>query len=203
MSPAGPIKKKKTQILEAAAHLFATQGYSATSVEAIARLAKVAKPTVYSHFEGKRDVLEALLQTRTEELVSYFSQLEIDGESPEKVVTAIIELMADVFAREETIGIYRMLAVEGARDPELAKAYLAKAENSVQTWIESYLAKQAKAGQLKIDDPAWATYLLLETIKGKLMLKPMFGLAKPPTKREIKAHVRQCISHFLEIWEIR
>ncbi len=203
MSPAGPIKKKRTQILDAAAHLFATQGYSGTSVEEIARLAKVAKPTVYSHFEGKRDVLEALLQARTEEMTTYFSQLEIKGESAEKVVTAIIEVMADVLSREETIGIYRMLAVEGARDPELAKAYLAKAENSVEVWIESYLAKQAKAGQLRIEDPAWATYTLLQMTKGKLMFKPLFGLAKPPSKREVNKHVRQCVAFFLDIWKVR
>lgn len=51
----------RTRIAEAAAELFASQGYSQTSIEQIAARARVARPTVYSAFSGKSALLKEAL----------------------------------------------------------------------------------------------------------------------------------------------
>jgi TetR/AcrR family fatty acid metabolism transcriptional regulator len=50
-------EKTKERIIEAAAKLFAEQGYVAATVSQIARLAKVSDATVYEHFGGKEGIL--------------------------------------------------------------------------------------------------------------------------------------------------
>ncbi len=50
----------RRRILNAAAALFAKRGFTATSVAAIARRARVVKQTFYQHFDGKMDVLVML-----------------------------------------------------------------------------------------------------------------------------------------------
>ena len=50
----------RTQILSAAADLFAEQGYEQTSIDEIAKKADIAKGTFYYHFESKEDVVIAL-----------------------------------------------------------------------------------------------------------------------------------------------
>ena len=51
----------RTRIVAAAAELFATQGYSQTSIEQIAARAGVARPTVYTAFTGKPALLKQAL----------------------------------------------------------------------------------------------------------------------------------------------
>jgi len=50
-----------TRIVRAAAHLFATEGYDATSVRHIVEAASVTKPTLYYYFESKEGLARALL----------------------------------------------------------------------------------------------------------------------------------------------
>ena len=48
----------RTRIVQAAAELFAAQGYTQTSIEQIAARAGVARPTVYTAFTGKTALLK-------------------------------------------------------------------------------------------------------------------------------------------------
>ena len=48
------------RMLEVARRLFAERDYAETTIEAIARAADVAVPTVYAAFQSKRGVLSAL-----------------------------------------------------------------------------------------------------------------------------------------------
>ena len=53
---------RRAEILEVAKCLFQTQGYAATSVDAIVRSAGIAKGTFYYYFKSKEDVLDELAQ---------------------------------------------------------------------------------------------------------------------------------------------
>jgi AcrR family transcriptional regulator len=55
-------QETRRRIVEAAARLFTRNGYSATSVSAIAAEAGVADPTVYAALETKRHILRAVVQ---------------------------------------------------------------------------------------------------------------------------------------------
>jgi AcrR family transcriptional regulator len=66
-------EKIKESIKRAAQDLFRKFGYHKTSVNEIAKRAKIAKATIYKYFESKEDVLHALLmdyiKTSVDELV--------------------------------------------------------------------------------------------------------------------------------------
>ena len=53
--------KVKACILDSARELFRRYGYNKTNVNEIARDAKVAKATIYKHFESKEMILHAIL----------------------------------------------------------------------------------------------------------------------------------------------
>src|SRR5215469_8415098 len=55
------VDKIKESIKKAAQELFRKFGYHKTSVNEIARKAKIAKATIYKYFESKEDVLHSLL----------------------------------------------------------------------------------------------------------------------------------------------
>ena len=60
-------KSTKKKILDAALDLFSTQGFEATSVLQIADAVGIRKASVYSHFESKQDILNALMQNISEQ----------------------------------------------------------------------------------------------------------------------------------------
>lgn len=51
--PSKVAAKKRLAILKAAVALFSRHGFKRTSIDLIAEAAKVAKPTIYAHFEDK------------------------------------------------------------------------------------------------------------------------------------------------------
>lgn len=53
---------RRTQILDAAQNLFLRNGLRGTTMEAIARDARIAKPTLYAHFPDKDAVFLAILE---------------------------------------------------------------------------------------------------------------------------------------------
>ncbi|GAB2759566.1 TetR/AcrR family transcriptional regulator [Sinomonas soli] len=61
--------ERRRAILDAAAGLFAAQGYAGASLEDLGAAAGVSGPAIYRHFPGKQAVLGALLVGVSEELL--------------------------------------------------------------------------------------------------------------------------------------
>lgn len=61
---AGSPQEKQELILNAAQHVFATEGFHAARVDSIARQAGVAKGTIYLYFRSKDEILVALMENR-------------------------------------------------------------------------------------------------------------------------------------------
>src|SRR5260370_13176553 len=59
----------RNAILDAAEAVFAERGFHGARIQDIAARARIAVGTVYNHFAQKDDVLSALLEERTEELL--------------------------------------------------------------------------------------------------------------------------------------
>ena len=57
-------------LVDAARELFARDGYDATSLDAVAARAGVTKGAVYHHFEGKRQLFEAVFTREVERMAT-------------------------------------------------------------------------------------------------------------------------------------
>ncbi|MBP3295945.1 MAG: TetR/AcrR family transcriptional regulator, partial [Lachnospiraceae bacterium] len=56
----------KEKILDAALTLFAENGYDGTSVEQIVNVVGIKAPSLYKHYKGKEDILNALIDSADE-----------------------------------------------------------------------------------------------------------------------------------------
>lgn len=63
-----------TALVDAARELFARDGYDATSLDAVAARAGVTKGAVYHHFEGKRQLFEAVFTREVERIARPLAQ---------------------------------------------------------------------------------------------------------------------------------
>lgn len=74
--------KKRARILTAATRLFMERGYKKTSIDEVARAAKVAKGTVYLYYSSKADLLVHAIALEKTVLTARFQPL-LDGTVPE------------------------------------------------------------------------------------------------------------------------
>ena len=60
----------RSELMDRALELFAAFGYDGVGVQNICEAAAVTKPNLYHYFLSKRGLLEALMQSRIDELLS-------------------------------------------------------------------------------------------------------------------------------------
>ena len=65
----------KQEIPDAALELFSVQGYEATSISQLAEAVGIRKASLYSHFENKQAILDALIQTTTGSIPFFQKQI--------------------------------------------------------------------------------------------------------------------------------
>jgi AcrR family transcriptional regulator len=112
----------RNAILDAAEAVFAERGFHGARIQDIAARARIAVGTVYNHFAQKDDVLSALLEERTEELLE---QLRARGDDPKdfrgQLEARVARLLAYVdqhrafFAIANEHGLFAGTAAPGAR----------------------------------------------------------------------------------------
>jgi AcrR family transcriptional regulator len=60
-------EERKRVIVEAAIQLFSERGFQGTTTRELAAAAGVTEPVLYQHFETKRDLYSALIETKSME----------------------------------------------------------------------------------------------------------------------------------------
>jgi AcrR family transcriptional regulator len=99
----------RAALLEAATELFSTRGFAATSIDEIARRARVTKGALYYHFRTKNDVFAAVYSNMAIELSDSVRRASAGADA-----VARIRAAADgFFASAEDERIRRVMFVEG------------------------------------------------------------------------------------------
>jgi len=91
------MKSKKKIILETATNLFAEQGFEKTSVAAICELAGVSKGLVYHHFTSKNEILIAIYEQSTQDMMN-LSSINSAKEADKKlieIINAVFQQLGD------------------------------------------------------------------------------------------------------------
>lgn len=119
----------KQEIIEAALDLFSAQGFEATSVSQIADAVGIRKASLYSHFENKQAILDALVQEVLKQYGehSLFARADWEkdaGDLPQTSEAAIKMIQGQIryILHDRSISRARkMLVIEQFRNQEMAK----------------------------------------------------------------------------------
>src|SRR6478609_1550589 len=85
-----PRDQRRAQLLDAANHVFTSNGYHAAAMDDIAESAGVSKPVLYQHFPSKLDLYLALLDTSCERLIEVVEEaLDSTEENADRVVATM------------------------------------------------------------------------------------------------------------------
>ena len=124
----GRSARKHRAILSAAWSVFLAKGYEAATMDEIAALAKVSKPTVYKHFTDKRRLFIAVVEGQ-------MSDSERVTRNMVDALATTTDLERDLrrFARQhvadvtdpDIVRLRRIVIAQADRFPELAQAWYA------------------------------------------------------------------------------
>jgi AcrR family transcriptional regulator len=155
---------RRGQIVEAAARLWLRDGFDATSVEAIARAAGLAKGTVYLYFPSKEALLDEAV--RRYSLVPAVEELtrELAGVP---VAEALPRIARGLFARlREHAPLLALVLRELPQRPDTARAFFERVVLPTNRRFAAYLEAGVAAGALRPLD----TFVAARALVGMLMI---------------------------------
>src|SRR5690606_4110739 len=150
---------KRQAILDAAAELFAEDGYERVSIDAIAAKAGVSKPTGYSHFGNKEQLFRESLAESARQIneQSYAAAVSLDvGKDWERSLRDVAVQLVECQRSTCAASLQRQLYAEINRDPEVFGIVRSRGADPIIEALAGRLAMVANAGHLRIDDPVRA-----------------------------------------------
>ena len=124
--------EKRARLKAAGLALFGEKGYENTSIDEIARRAKLAVGSFYQHFRSKRQLLLALM----DELLGKLSQLDFRPRTVTDVQALVYELLSRAFSHDlRYLGAYRAWQEAVLSDPDLARK-----QGEIHAWTTGRVA---------------------------------------------------------------
>jgi TetR/AcrR family transcriptional repressor of mexJK operon len=170
-------------------------------MDAVARAAGVSKATLYAHFTGKDALFAEIVAARLAEV-----QAEVDATGGhDRAPMEALRMMGRRWMRfmlaPHTLAIYRIVVGEGARFPDLARAFHAAGPDQGRAWLARWITEEVRLGRLRPDtDPRLAAGQMISLLRGDLYLRSVLGLAGEPSEAEMDAVVSSAAEVFLRAY---
>ncbi|MFC5734695.1 TetR/AcrR family transcriptional regulator [Cytobacillus gottheilii] len=147
---------RKTQILSAAAKVFARRGMVAAKVSDIAKEAKLSYGLVYHYFESKEQIFATLVKTATESSLEVVNEAKLYKGTPIQKLKWMTETILNNISSGDGIYLYLIMIQASTSDsvPDEVKEYLmgGNANSPVSATIPIIIEGQNK-GEIIKEDP--------------------------------------------------
>jgi AcrR family transcriptional regulator len=191
-----PDAETRQIVYDAARHEFAGNGYAATSMEAVARLAGVSTKTLYRLVPNKAALFEGMMSDRMDRFLSAFN-LHVDHTDIDEALNAALLACADLVLDEEVVGLQRMILQETGKFSDLAGAFYKNGIKRTAATLADWLRAQQARGAIVLDDADEAAGMLIGMLSSAPQRAAIFGGAPMPTRPQIEQRVRTCVRLFL------
>ena len=154
----------KQEILDAALEIFSVQGYEATSISQLAEAVGIRKASLYSHFENKQAILDALIQTTIGEYEKHSIFANADRDDP--AFTKDKENMTPEMAAQMFLGqicyilhdpkisrARKMLTIEQFQNSQMASLQTKQNYTDVMHYFTGLVRFLIRQGRLADSDP--------------------------------------------------
>ena len=176
---ASEVEARTQDLIDVAAGLFLKHGYTGTSLESIAREARVAVRTIYVKFGGKAGLLKAVLQARRERFFA-IGGMDHDARPLREVIGEFAGHFYDMLCEPDAVALQRVVMAESGSNPELAEAFYEAGPRMTRDMLERYFARPDVRAQLRPDVPlALLPSHLIACINGDPVIRFLFPDRKP------------------------
>src|SRR6185437_8180984 len=165
-------------LLESAAACFLESGFAATSLDAVAKRARVTKGAIYHHFASKRDLFLAVMERQEEINTRTVDEAATGASDPWSAIVAALDAFLGTIADP----VYQRLCfVEGPAALGF-EDWWAWGERTEIDLIRRQLDRVAQAGALLVEDIDMLAHVLFGAVTAGVLA--MARAADPEAERE-------------------
>lgn len=196
---------KRQAILEGAFTVFAREGYAQACVQAIAREAGVAKPTVYNHMTDKatlfRHSLEAAARAVLDERIAALEPLADPGDDLRAALQQAVGRLLRLHTDGRSCALRRLLYSEVTHFPDILDIVKDSGPDRLTRALADRLARLTLAGRLRAGDPDLAAEQFLALLLGPLEARTQLGTRTLP-EAELDAMAQAAVDAFARAWDV-
>ncbi len=189
---------KGLQILAAAREEFIRAGYAATSMDGVARRAKVSKTTLYTRFASKEALFAGTVAAECRRSGVDFRPEEFDGLPVDEALRRIGRRVLDLICSPDALRVQQMVVGELARFPEVGQTYLREGPDRVTAAVAGYLARANARGLLAVGDAHFAAGQFLAAIKGMCDCELLQCLGGDGRPQDREGFIARSVALFLD-----
>jgi TetR/AcrR family transcriptional repressor of mexJK operon len=167
--------RKADVVTRAAWQLFFEHGFSATSMDAVAKVAGVSKATLYSYFPSKEALFASLIVTECEAMQRDLPLPDLTAGLPKALREFARQYLVAFFKRKD-VALVRIIANESGRFPELARLFYESGPLATTRRLAEFLERAKAERLLEFDDAVEAARQFLSLVRGELPLHMVLGL---------------------------
>ena len=183
----------KQRILDEALTLFAENGYDGTGVDLIAERVGIKGPSLYKHYKGKEEILNALIDVAEERYDEMFGSEKNIGKIPkdrEEFIKVTMERISFTM-RDPMIRKIRMLLVqEQFRNERISEVTTRHQLDGIQRMFAKIIKGMMDEGIIKNDDP--------ELLAVELTAPAVLQIAKSDRQPQCEEECLECIERHLQ-----
>ena len=189
----------KQRILDEALTLFAENGYDGTGVDLIAERVGIKGPSLYKHYKGKEEILNALIDAAEERYEEYFGSEKNIGKLPqgrEEFIKVTMERISFTM-RDPVIRKTRMLLVqEQFRNERISEVTTRHQLDGIQRMFAKIIKGMMDEGIVKNDDPE----LLAVELTAPAVLQIARSDRQPQYEEECMEYIEKHLRHFCKVY---
>ncbi|MDI6027955.1 TetR/AcrR family transcriptional regulator [Corticibacterium sp. UT-5YL-CI-8] len=191
---------KRVSIVEAAARVFASEGFAAANIDVIATEAGVSRQTVYNHHGDKETLFVAVVREITDRAnARFFETLDSFPDRPQDLHAELVEfalrLTRNCICNRDSKFLRKMILMEGSRYPALFLHWREEGPGRVSSALAARFARLALSGWLELADPDVAARQFFALINADLHISTMLG--DNPSEEQLRISADNAVKTFL------
>jgi AcrR family transcriptional regulator len=193
----GTENARTAALINAATRVLLREGFGLASIDKVAAEAGVSTRTIYERYKNKADLLGAVISRLVDRVSTVLATAELNRLEPRAALHVIAETITDRARDPDAAALFRIVATEAHRFPDLAAKMRESNKLCVEFVVAAYLREQVSRGVLALADPERAATLFLQMICAELHESLLFGDEAALARLDCKSHLDHAIDIFL------
>jgi TetR/AcrR family transcriptional repressor of mexJK operon len=184
-------------IVGAASELFVELGFQATTLDKVAKRAKISKLSIYRHFENKEALFSAAIAAHCHQFAPLALVEEVEGSAEDQLMAVGASLLRTLLS-PDVRSVEAMLMADKTNQKPLSKLFYEAGAAHVIAQIEALLRQMHAKAILIVPDPHQSARLFAALFKGSdLLMIARFDEARAEDDNEIESYCRSAVAMFI------
>jgi TetR/AcrR family transcriptional regulator, mexJK operon transcriptional repressor len=194
--------EKRAAILRAAHRLFFERGLGSVTIDEVADQAGVSKMTVYSNFDDKEAIFEAVVGQQAEKMETEFQRLQIGAGTIDVILNRYGNALLAFLLSPEVMRLDQILSAEINEHIDLGRRFYQAGPSRMWAAVTTIIEAAAAKGEVQTDDARRSAEDMISLWLGMIPLQYRFNELASVSKAKISERVNHGVTVFMKMYGI-